>query len=297
MTLKIQNQVHLAQYTSWQVGGNAEFFCVPKNLDEIIEAVQWAKSQKVKITILSGGTNVLISDSGIEGLVIYLFQFRAISHEIRVDRLFINANAGCGKSELLKIFLKYRLAPALFLAGLPGDVGGGVVMNAGVGELIEPREFCEIVCEVEVLNIDTLQIQKFTRDQIRWQYRHSEGWQPGIITNVLLSWPLVEKSNILEEVREANKNRFSKQPLHLPSCGSVFINPPGQKSARLIDEAGLKGFTIGGAQVSSKHANFIVNIGNARAVEISELIEYVKNVVNEKKGILLKTEVVYLGKW
>lgn len=297
MSLQIQNQIALAKYTSWQVGGNAEYFCAPQSVAEIGEAVLWAKDKNIEFTILSGGTNVLISDLGIEGLVIHLGQFKKISHEVKNERLYVYANSGCGKSELLKIFLKYKLAPALFLAGLPGDVGGGVVMNAGVAESIEPREFCEIVRMIEVLNVETLQIEKFNKDELAWSYRHSDGWRPGIITNVELSWPMVQQENILEEVRAINKNRFHKQPLDLPSCGSVFINPTGLKSAKLIDDAGLKKHTIGGAQVSSKHANFIVNIGNAKAYDIDKLIEYVREVVREKTGVLLKTEVIYLGKW
>lgn len=297
MSIQIQNQVSLSKYTSWQVGGNAEYFCAPRDEKEIEEAVRWAKSKNAKITILGGGTNVLVSDLGIEGLVIYLDNFKNISHEIKNDRLYINCNAGCAKTELLKIFLKYKLAPSLFLAGLPGDVGGGVVMNAGVGEFFEPREFCEIVSELEVFDTETLQFKKYSKDDIRWMYRHSEGWQPGIIVNVVISWPMVQLENILEQVKQVNKNRFNKQPLDLPNCGSVFINPSGLKSAILIDEAGLKGFTIGGAQVSTKHANFIVNIGNASARDINELIQHVRKVVSEKTGVSLKTEVIYLGKW
>lgn len=297
MSIEIQNQVSLAKYTSWQVGGPAEFFCAPKNVIELKEAVQWAKTKVQPITVLSGGSNVLISDAGVSGLVVYLSQLKAIQHEIKNDRLYIYADAGCSKTELLKIFLKYKLAPALFLAGLPGDVGGGVVMNAGVGELIQPREFCEIVEACEVLDLETVTIKKILKSQIKWSYRHSEGWQPGIITRITMSWPMVQIEDILEQVKATNKIRFEKQPLELPSCGSVFINPTGLKSARLIDESELKGFTIGGAQVSHKHANFIVNIGNARAIEIHQLIEYVQKVVQNKAGVQLKTEVVYLGKW
>jgi UDP-N-acetylmuramate dehydrogenase len=297
LELQIQQQVSLAHLTSWKVGGKADFFCLPKNINEVIEAVEWANNKKLKITILSGGTNVLISDFGIEGLVICLTYFNKLYSEIKDNKLFLHAEAGCSKSELLKFFLKNKLAPALFLAGLPGDVGSGIVMNAGVGEAIEPREFSEIVYEFQVLHTETLRIKKFSKEEINWSYRHSSGWQPGIITSVSMCWPIVPKDNILEEVKLANKNRLHKQPLELPNCGSVFMNPEGYKSAKLIDEAGLKGFSIGGAQVSVKHANFIVNTGNATAIEINELIEYIKKVINEKAGVLLKTEVIYLGKW
>jgi UDP-N-acetylmuramate dehydrogenase len=297
MEVNIQAQVSLASMTSWQVGGVAEYFYAPNSIEQLKDAVQWAKTKVQPISILSGGSNVLVSDEGVPGLVIYLGQFKNIKHEIKKNRLYIYADAGCSKTELLKIFLRYKLAPSLFLAGLPGDVGGGLVMNAGVGELLEPREFCEIIEEFEVLDTDTLVIKNFKHDQIKWNYRHAEGWQPGIITRVTLSWPMIQVANILDEVKKANRNRFEKQPLEFPSCGSVFMNPAGLKSARLIDGCGLKGHTIGGAQVSQKHANFIVNFGNAKARDIHQLIEYVQKLVQNKTGILLKTEVVYLGKW
>lgn len=292
----IQKNIPLAPYTSWLVGGAAEYFSLPVTLEEVIQAQAWALQQKIPVTILGGGSNVLISDRGIQGLTICLKKFSGITTASVDGNLKITALAGTAKSELLKVFLKNKLAPALFLAGLPGDVGGGVVMNAGVSENFLPREFVEITEWIEVLKPDG-KIERLDANQIQWRYRHSEGWQPGIIVRVGISWPQKEDTTILDQVKNANKIRLSKQPLDMPSCGSVFVNPVGHKAAQLIDTCGLKGFRIGGAQVSQKHANFIVNTGNATADQIWQVIEHVKKTVLEQKSVALITEVIRLGAW
>ncbi len=150
----------------------------------------------------------------------------------------------------------------------------------------------EIVEWVEVLQ--DRKVVRFNADQITWTYRHSSGWQPGIVIRVGLCWPNQPVSDMSERVREANRIRMSKQPLELPSCGSVFVNPPGHKSGALIEACGLKGFSIGGAQVSPKHANFIVNNGNAKAADILGVIQHVQKTVKERQNVDLKTEVIFL---
>lgn len=292
--IEIKKDVVLAPYTSWQVGGPAQFFCQPSGLDELRQAQEWASQKNLPMTILGGGSNVLIADTGISGLVICLSRFTGTETRDENDALKIVAWSGTSKSELLKIFLKRKLAPALFLAGLPGDIGGGVVMNAGVGEAFTPREFVEIIDWVEILRPDGT-VERKMKSQLQWDYRHSSGWQPGIVVRVEISWPLQPDPTILDQVKQANKIRLSKQPLDKPSCGSVFINPPGHKAAQLIDSCGLKGYTVGGAQVSLKHANFIVNLGQATAENILQIIEHVQSTVFSAKNIKLHTEVVRLG--
>ena len=130
-----------------------------------------------------------------------------------------------------------------------------------------------------------------------WTYRHSKGWEPGVVVKAHIKWPKVEDPTILEKVKQANKTRLTKQPLDMPSCGSVFKNPENHKSAQLIDSCGLKGFRIGDAQVSLKHANFIVNLDQATAVDTWNLILHVQKTVEEKTGVKLNTEVVRLGDW
>lgn len=288
----------LADHTSWQVGGPADWLCFPRTEDEVEAAVRFALERGIPWTVLGGGTNVLVSDEGVEGLVIGLRRFSGVESRIDGDTLFVECLAGTAKSELLKIFLKHKLAPALFLAGLPGDVGGGIVMNAGVAEAFVPREFHELVDSFDVLKVEGTKLARrtYSKDEVHWSYRHSRGWQPGILMKARLRWTLVPDTDILQKVREANRVRLSKQPLDLPSCGSVFVNPPGHKAAQLIDGCGLKGYAVGGAMVSPKHANFIVNTGGAKAHDLKAVIEHVRSTVKTKTGVDLTTEVVWLGR-
>lgn len=296
MSLNILSGVKLAPYTSWMIGGPAEFFCLPVNIEELRAALAYAKKNSLPITVLGGGSNVLIADQGIKGLSVCLRQLSGATTEIRDNKIFIDCLAGTSKSELLKIFLKNQLAPALFLAGLPGDVGGGVVMNAGVAEMYEPREFMTIVDSIETMNADG-EMRTLSKSELKISYRHTDGWQPDVVTRVKMNWPYIQDTQILSKVREANKVRLSKQPLDLPSCGSVFKNPEGHKSAQLIDQCGLKGFRIGDAEVSKKHANFIVNLDAATATDVWRLILHVQQIVKEKTNVNLITEVIKLGEW
>ncbi len=328
----IETAVSLASLTSWRVGGPAEFLVQPRSIDEVLSAVQWALDKEVAITVLGGGTNVLVSDAGVKGLVVALRRLTGLTTEVRKEApvkkqqeagaqlpnldiksgnrgvqapapgmgtLSIECLAGTSKTDLLKIFLKHKLMPALLVAGLPGDVGGGIAMNAGVSEPIVPREFVEITEWIEVVKWTSgvPQVVRMEASELEWSYRHCKGWEAGIIVRAGLSWPMDENADVLNLVRAANLARAHKQPLDLPSCGSVFINPPGKASGRLIEAAGLKGFKIGGAKVSEKHANFIVNYNQASAGDIHQVIETVRSVVREQTGIHLKTEVVYLGEW
>lgn len=297
--MEITQNVSLADYTSWLVGGPAEYFCLPTTIDDLKEALQWAHDHQKNITIFGGGTNVLISDKGVRDLVICLRRFSGVTSEEVGGRLQITALAGTAKSELLKLFLKHKLPPALFLAGLPGDIGGGVVMNAGVAEGFQPREFVEITDWVEVLRFESgvFSAHRFAKEDLQWEYRHSKGWQPGVIVRVGISWPLQADPTILDQVRNANKVRLSRQPLDMPSCGSVFRNPPGHKAAQLIDGCGLKGYTVGEAQVSLKHANFIVNLGKAKAADMWHIIEHVRSTIKKLRNVDLQTEVIRLGDW
>ncbi|MFN3697159.1 MAG: UDP-N-acetylmuramate dehydrogenase [Pseudobdellovibrio sp.] len=294
--MKISKNVNLAEYTSWLVGGDAEYFCLPETLEYLIQAVNFAKENKLQTTILGSGSNVLISDHGVPGLTICLRRFSQLQSSIENNVLSVEATSGVAKSELLKLFLKHKISPALFMAGLPGDVGGGVVMNAGVAESFVPREFMELVDWIEVLKPD-LQIVRYRKQDLQIRYRHTDGWQPGIITKVGMHWIIDADMTILDKVREANKVRLSKQPLDMPSCGSVFKNPDGHKAAQLIDRCGLKGFQIGDAQVSLKHANFIVNLNKAKAIDVWNVIQHVQKTVEITTGVRLTTEVVRLGKW
>lgn len=298
--IPIQKDVTLAPLTSWRVGGRADYFYSPSTIEELEQALLWAYKNKVPYFLLGGGSNILISDQGVRGLVISMRKLAGVIDE-KIDKEFYFANvyAGTHKSQLLKLFLKHQLSPALFLSGLPGDVAGGVVMNAGVSENRVPKEFCEIVdwFEVKKLVNGEIETKLFKSNDVTWNYRESLGWQPGVISKVGLKWKNIPEVDIAKLVKEANLNRLSKQPLDLPSGGSVFKNPVNHKAGALIDQCGLKGFKVGGAMVSEKHANFIVNFNKACAKDIHDIIEKVKSEVHAQKGILLKTEVRYFGDW
>lgn len=286
----------LSGWNSWKVGGEADFFCQPENKKEIFYYLEWAGKQNVPVTFLGGGTNVLISDKGVEGLVIGLQKLNTFQEWKEGGRLHIRALAGVSKSKIMQVFLKHKLAPALFLCGLPGDVGGGVVMNAGVGQSISPKEFKDIVDGVTIIREDGEVSLK--NKEIKWEYRSSKGWEPGLIYEVDMSWPLEPLQNLPERLKQMALRRTQSQPLQSASCGSVFKNPlTGEKSGALIEQCGLKEYQVGQACVSEKHANFIINKGGATALDIHQLIQHVQKTVQDTHNILLEPEVKYLGRW
>jgi UDP-N-acetylmuramate dehydrogenase len=289
----------LSEYTTWKIGGVADWGCQPTSIEDVQAACRWAQEKKQPITVVSGGSNVLISDQGVEGLVLVMNQLSGITN-IQYENSVLSCEclAGTPKSDLLKVFVKQKLSPAIFLAGLPGDIGGGVVMNAGVGHDVSPKEFVEITKWFEYIptNSSGETIVRVPKHEAEWSYRHCKGWGPGVITRVGIEWKEDPKLDLLQRLQESNKRRMASQPLQWPSCGSVFKNPPNNKSGRLIDECGLKGYTVGGAQVSTLHANFIVNVGGASAQDIMAVVTHVQNTVQAKSGILLEPEFKWLGR-
>ncbi len=298
--IEIEKNRSLKSYTSWQVGGSARFYCAPETVDQLKQALAYSKQKKIPYFILGGGTNTLISDRGIDGLVIHTHKLKGT--EVLKDKknLVINALAGTPKSDVLKYFVKHRLWPAVFLAGLPGDMAGGVVMNAGVGYKVSPKEFVEIVKSFDVIFLrenGKFGGKTFQKEEVRWFYRKTRGWQPGVITRVCVHWPNEPDNKVLEALRTGNKKRRETQPLDQPNCGSVFKNPQGDRAGRLIEAAGLKGLCVGGARISEKHANFIVNTGHATACDIHNLMKEIQLQVFKRFQIRLTNEVVYLGQW
>ncbi|MEK6556630.1 MAG: UDP-N-acetylmuramate dehydrogenase [Bdellovibrionota bacterium] len=293
----LQKNISLKKLNWWKVGGEAEYFAAPENLEDLKSVYGEALKNKWPVHILSGGSNILVKEGLIKGLVLSLHALKGVISQNQVNgRLEVVAWAGAPKAEVARVFMQNKLAPAVFMTGIPGDLGGGVVMNAGVGEAIRPREFCEIVDWIEVLRPD-LNLEKIESSKIKWEYRHTSGWQPGIIVRVGLGWTLEPDAEVLNNVRKATQKRVQSQPLDMPSGGSTFQNPPGEKAARLIDQCGLKGRRVGGASVSTKHANFIVNDQNAKADDILALIKEVQNEVKVQKSISLQTEVILFGGW
>ena len=294
----IKENINLSSYSTWRVGGCADFFVEPRNIEDLKWIEAQSKNQQWRITIIGGGTNCLISDDGLRGLVISLKKLVGITSFIEDGFLKIECLSGTSKLLLMKKFLKHQLTPAIFLSGIPGCVGGGVVMNAGVSENIMPYQFSQIVDWVDIVHNNHI-IRKKHSD-IKWSYRNSKGWQPGIITRIGFKWPLQPVEHLSEKVNRARDIRLSKQPLKDASCGSTFINPKDHthfSAGKLIEQSGLKGFQIGQAKVSEKHANFIINLGKAKAQDIHNVISHVQESVYNKTGVPLQTEIKYLGNW
>ena len=314
--MDIHKNISLKKWNTWKVGGCADFFYAPTTEAELLQSLKWAKESLLSVNVLGGGTNVLVSDEGVRGLTIHTIKLQTIRVWEEDNVFYVAALAGAAKADVMQIFLKHKLAPAIFLCGLPGAVAGGVVMNAGisVSSLPEeslfpaassfpkkqessslPREFRDIVKWVKILRGDKLICIK--GEDIIWEYRASKAWEPGVIYEVCMAWPKQTIDNIQSLIQQMALRRMRTQPLQSASSGSVFKNPKGDKAGRLIEECGLKGYRIGGAMVSKKHANFIVNTGEATAKDIHFLIQHIQQIVEEQKGILLEPEIKYLGTW
>ena len=296
MKCELLEDVSLCSLSSWKVGGVADYLVYPLDVEELRESLIWAKENGQKVSVLGGGSNVLISDKGVKGLVIHTKYLSGIEEKLKEGQWHLDCLAGTSKYLVLKSFLKKKLDPAIFLTGLPGNVGGGVVMNAGIGGDVVPREFGEIVNWVDVLRMDG-KMDRIQGPSLKWGYRQSQGWQPSVIVRVGLSWPMYPRESLMEDIKKVNRHRVVTQPIHQPSCGSVFRNPKPYFAGEIIESCGLKGLQIGGAEVSRKHANFIVAHLGAKAMDIYQLIESVRLVVWKKKSIHLETEVIYMGEF
>jgi len=276
----------LAPYVNWRVGGPAEWFFIARTRAELIAAIGVARDMAVPVTILGHGANVLVSDAGVPGLVIVN---RADRMEIRGEEIW--AESGTNLVVLARRAYEAGIGGFEFLVGIPGTLGGAIVGNAGTREeWISAR-----VCEVEGLDEQGNAVV-WLPAQMDFGYRRSRFQRTGdIVLAARLRGYRAPRPDI-----EAKMHRMLEARRHQPSgpsTGSVFKNPPGDYAGRLIEACGLKGHRIGGAQISDKHANFILNVGGATAREIRALIEMAKAAVRERFGILLEEEIRYVGIW
>ncbi len=276
----------LAKHTSWRVGGPADVFFKPSSVDDL-SAFLKALDEDTPIFWLGAGSNLLVRDGGIRGVVIAAARMlRSIE---RLDRLTVRAGAGLPCTQLARQCIRWGLGPSEFFAGIPGTMGGALTMNAGAhgGETWERVE-----------SVRTIDREGEVHERAPAEY--SVGYRS--VTGPANEWFLEATLRFDPEVTPSMatldamlERRKHTQPLGLPSCGSVFRNPEGDHSARLIEAAGLKGARIGGAEVSTKHANFIINTGDATATDIEELVEHVRQTVVDKHGIELEHEVRIVG--
>ena len=275
----------MAKHTSFRIGGGAEVMAFPKSREELSALLKESSLLDCKVAILGAGTNVLAPDEGIPGLVICLKD--CMDGMELLDETHIRVMAGVTMTRAAMFAANHGLGGMEFAHGIPGTVGGGVYMNAGAygGEL------CQIVESVEVMAMDG-SVQRLTAEEMQFSYRHSilED-RGGIVISVDFALEKKPVEEIKAKMKELMGKRSASQPLDLPSAGSAFKRPVGGYAAALIDQAGMKGYQVGGAAISTKHAGFAVNLGGATAEDVKNLLRQVSDKVFENSGIRIEPEV------
>ena len=278
----------LKNYTSFKIGGKADLMVFPDTENRIISVFKAAKEMSIPTLIIGKGSNMLISDSGFRGLVINTCKFDNI---YLIDETTIYCQSGASLSRVCRFALEKSLTGLEFAFGIPGTAGGAAYMNAGAygGEMIDVLVSCEHLSDDGIIN-------RYSGDELDFSYRHSVYSDSDFL---ILSLTLKLKKGDYDEIKsrmdELMFKRKDKQPLEYPSAGSTFKRPEGYFAAALIDECGLKGYSVGGAQVSEKHAGFVINKGGATFDDVLNLIEHCQKTVIEQKGVSIEPEVKIIG--
>lgn len=275
----------MAKHTSFRIGGNAEIMAFPKTREELAKLLKTSALLDCKFAILGAGTNVLAPDEGITGLVICLKDCLGGMEQLDGTRIRVMAGITMARAAVFAAGL--GLSGMEFAHGIPGTIGGGVYMNAGAygGEL------CQIIESVEVMDFHG-DLHRFSCEEMGFSYRHSRLEEENAIV-ISADFVLTpgQEEDIRAKMKELQGKRSASQPLDLPSAGSAFKRPVGGFAAALIDQAGLKGYQVGGAAISAKHAGFAVNLGGATAADVKELLQQVSDKVYEKSGIRIEPEI------
>lgn len=275
----------MKKHTSFRIGGPAEVMAFPKNSDELAEILKVSRILDCKTAILGAGTNVLAPDEGISGLVICLKD--CLGGMEQLDDTHIRVAAGVTMTRAALFAAGLGLSGLEFAHGIPGTVGGGVYMNAGA----YGGEICQVCRSVDVMDLSG-NLYTFSAEEMGFSYRHSRLEEKfGIVVSATFALERKPEAEIRSKMQELQEKRRASQPLDLPSAGSAFKRPVGGFAAALIDQAGLKGFQIGGAAISKKHAGFAVNLDCATAADVKELLQQVSDKVFENSGIRLVPEV------
>lgn len=284
---RLLKQENLAKYTSWRVGGVADFMYIPSDKQDLIEFIK-SNFTNDQIFWMGLGSNLLIRDGGIRGVVINTRNRLKAIQKQNNDEMYVEAGVPC--AHIARISGEQGLTGAEFLAGIPGTLGGALRMNAGAFG----GETWEVVKTVETINRRGEVFQRMS-DDFQIAYRSIKGPENEWFLSAVLKLEPGDSNLSQQKIKKLLEKRNLTQPTSQPSCGSVFKNPQGDYAARLIESSGLKGYKIGEAMVSEKHANFIVNLGRAKASDIEALISYVQQKVESIHGIKLATEVCMVG--
>ncbi len=280
---KIKVNESMKKHTSFKVGGNAKYFITATTVEDIKNVLKLSKEENIDLFVLGNGSNVLFKDEEYNGIVL---QIKLDNIQIKNDKVLLDA--GAKNAIVARKILDNSLEGFEFAAGIPGTIGGAIRMNAGA----YGGEIKNILESVTYMDYNTLEIKTINNKECDFSYRHSVFCEnKNVILTATFKLTKGKKEEIKEKMDEYAKSRKEKQPLEYPSAGSTFKRGEDFITAKLIDECGLKGYQIGGAQVSEKHAGFIINKENSTANDVLELIEYVKKTVYEKTGKVIELEI------
>lgn len=286
--IEIKQDEPLMNYTYTKTGGPADWLAFPETVDQVKELVDYVREHKMGLTVLGNASNLIVGDGGIDDLTIILTRL----NKIEVHDNKVTAQAGASYIATTEAARDSELTGLEFAAGIPGSIGGAVFMNAGA----YGGETKNVVSEATVMLPDGT-IKHFTNEELDFGYRHSSIQDNnGVVLDATFALEPGKYDAIKARMDDLNERREAKQPLDLPSCGSVFKRPEGYYAGKLIHDAGLQGYTSGGAQVSTKHAGFIVNIDHGTAADYVNVIHHVQKTVKEKFGVDLETEVRIIGR-
>ena len=277
----------LSHYTFTKTGGPADLLAFPKDVAEVQALVEMARERDMPLTVIGNASNLIVRDGGIRGLVLILTAMKKIT----VNGNDVTAQAGARLIDTTEAAYRAGLTGLEFAAGIPGSVGGALFMNAGAYN----GEVCSVISQAHVLT-RAGELKTYNHRELNFRYRHSVVQDTGdIVLSVTFSMKFGDKRTIRAKMDELNARRAAKQPLEYPSCGSVFKRPPDHFVGPMIQKAGLQGHIIGGAQVSKKHAGFIINLGNATATDYLDMIHLIQKTVKAKFDVDLEPEVRIIG--
>ncbi len=277
----------MSKHTTFRIGGVADIFVTPQSTEDIENIIRVAEETNTPYYIIGNGSNLLVKDEGIRGIVVQIYKKYS---DIFVNDDEIVVQSGALLSAVAKKAMENSLTGFEFASGIPGTIGGGVCMNAGAygGEIKDVLISCKVLKDGKVIELNN--------EQAGFEYRNSRIMnEKMIVLEAVLKLKKGNRDEISAKMKELNSQRNMKQPVELPSAGSTFKRPEGYFAAKLIDDSGLRGFSVGKAQVSPKHCGFVVNNGGATAKEVLELIEKVTEIVYDKFGVKLETEVRIIG--
>ena len=291
---RVRQGESIAAHTSFRIGGPADYYVVPEDSASLMRGIALCRKSNVPFFILGNGTNLLVGDQGFRGVIFHLYKTMDSITCLEEDGvMYVRAGAGALLSKVGKVVADKGYAGFEFATGIPGTVGGAVMMNAGAYD----GEIGAFLSYAIVLDEDGNE-KKLMAEDMDFGYRRSIVMDKGyIVLEVCLQFEKGDRDAILQRVEELLAKRKKSQPLEYPSAGSTFKRPEGYFAGKLIQDAGLKGFTVGGAQVSEKHAGFVINTGSATAADVRELIRQVQERVHEQSGVMLEPEVRMIGEF